>query len=177
MTTEELAILDQVEPPAIKEKPSLVKEDGTPTPAGWHFLQNKLSQPMDSKKRQGRGGMQFDYITARQVQDRLDECVGPGNWSTEYRLLHHNADRNIVVVECRLTIFNVTKADSGTNNNPDIDRYVPCKQSDYGAYTNEEGQSVKKNPAWEDEPFKAAYSDALKRAAVAWGVGRWLYND
>jgi ParB family transcriptional regulator, chromosome partitioning protein len=28
----------------------------------------------------------------------------------------------------------------------------------------------------ETEPAKAAYSDALKRAAVGFGVGRWLYE-
>ena len=176
MTTEELATREE-EQLVPKEKPQLIKEDGTPTPAGWHFIQRKLSQEMDSKQRQGRGNMQFSYITARQVQDRLDECVGPGNWSTEYRLLHHNAERNVVVVECRLTIFNVTKADSGTNNNPDIERYIKCQSGDFGAFIDEHGVLVKKNPGWEDEPFKAAYSDALKRAAVAWGVGRFLYND
>ena len=28
----------------------------------------------------------------------------------------------------------------------------------------------------EDEPLKAAYSDAFKRAAVQFGIGRWLYQ-
>ena len=54
-------------------------------------------------------------------------------------------------VECRLSVFNGatwhTKADCGYPNG-DHDK----------------------------EPLKGAYSDALKRAAVRWGIGRYLYS-
>lgn len=154
----------------------LVKEDGTPTPAGWRYIHAQLSEPMEFQLRDGRGGKKFKYIDARQVQDRLDEAVGPGNWSTKFKVLYHDPERNNIVVECQLTIFGVTKADTGSNNAPDIDRYVPAKQGDWGTTTDGEGRIVKINGSWEDQPFKAAYSDALKRAAVSWSIGRFLYD-
>ena len=50
-------------------------------------------------------------------------------------------------VECTLTIAGISKSDVG--------------------YPNRSG---------DEEPLKAAYSDATKRAAVQWGIGRWLYE-
>ena len=49
-------------------------------------------------------------------------------------------------IECTLTIAGISKSDVG--------------------YPNRSGG---------EEPLKAAYSDATKRAAVQWGIGRWLY--
>jgi hypothetical protein len=89
----------------------------------------------------------FRYIDARQVMDRLDEVVGPQNWHASFRTLSEEA----VAVECSLTVYGVTKCDAGYPNNPGSD--------------------------FEKEPFKAAYSDALKRAAVHFGLGRFLYDD
>jgi hypothetical protein len=40
----------------------------------------------------------LSYITARDVQNRLDGVVGPGNWSTSHRVL----DLDTAIVECRL---------------------------------------------------------------------------
>ena len=50
-------------------------------------------------------------------------------------------------IECTLTIAGISKSDVG--------------------YPNRSG---------DEEPLKAAYSDATKRAAVQWGIGRWLYE-
>ena len=70
----------------------------------------------------------------------------PGNWSTSFRVL----SREPWVVECTLTVCGVSRADVGYSNAPDSED--------------------------EAEPAKAAYSDALKRAAVSFGIGRWLYE-
>ena len=51
-------------------------------------------------------------------------------------------------IECTLTIAGISKSDVG--------------------YPNRSG---------DEEPLKAAYSDATKRAAVQWGIGRWLYEE
>lgn len=163
----------------VPAKEDLVRPDGTPTPEGWHYISLKLQQPMQTKSRRGRGGREFSYITARNVQDRLDDVVGPGNWSTHYVVLHHDPTKNVVVVQCTLTIFGVSKADVGTNNNPDIPEFIEARDRNGERITDPDTGEVRmvKNPAWEDEPFKAAYSDAFKRAGVGWGVGRWLYND
>ena len=87
------------------------------------------------------------YIDARDVMDRLDEVVGVGNWSDDYTPLPDGQ------VMCRLTVHlpeigTITKSDvGGESQQPD------------------EGDRV-----------KAAFSDALKRAAVKFGIGRYLYR-
>ena len=75
------------------------------------------------------------------------ESWGPANWSTSFRVLSHEP----WVVECTLTVCGACRADVGYSNAPDSED--------------------------ETEPAKAAYSDALKRAAVGFGVGRWLYDS
>jgi hypothetical protein len=55
-----------------------------------------------------------------------------------------------------LGIFGVWKWDAGYSNNPDAEP---------------------EDPQFEDEPLKAAVSDGLKRAAVQWGIGRFLYEN
>lgn len=36
------------------------------------------------KQRKGPGGMMLDYVDARYHYDRLDECVGPQNWQSQF---------------------------------------------------------------------------------------------
>lgn len=93
------------------------------------------------------------YIDARAVMDRLDAVVGPTNWQTSYVLL----DPAMKAVECSLSIrFTgdvwTTKCDVGYPN---------------------EGKDADNA---DKEPLKAAYSDALKRAAVQFGIGRYIYS-
>jgi len=130
----------------------LVSDDGTPTPAGWRKIGELFRRQMPSKTfTAGRRG-QFSYITARQVAARLDEVVGPGNWRTAFIVI----DREAHAVECTLSVYNVPRSDVGYPNNPDA----------------EPGDAQ-----FEHEPLKAAYSDAFKRAAVQWGIGRFLYGE
>ena len=92
-------------------------------------------------------GPGLKYITARTVMNRLDAVIGPENWWDEY-----TPQPNCVV--CRLTIRLpngdvITKSDAGGH-----------------AGMSDEG---------DDE--KSGYSDAFKRAAVKFGIGRHLYGD
>jgi hypothetical protein len=94
-----------------------------------------------------QGNWQIQYITARTVMNRLDEILGPANWWDEYR-----QQENCIV--CRLTVRLpdgqvITKEDAGGH----------AGMSDQG----------------DDE--KSAHSDAFKRAAVKFGIGRYLYRD
>ena len=132
-----------------KEQPPqpLSNPDGTPTREGWRKIGEMFQKPLAHKQRKGPGGMTFDYVTARQVAERLDRVIGPGNWQTTFQVL----DLEKHVVQCTLSVFSVIKADVGYPNEPDSDR--------------------------EKEPLKAAYSDAFKRAAVQFGIGRYLYGD
>jgi hypothetical protein len=86
------------------------------------------------------------YIDARLVQDRLDDVLGVENWQDEYLPLPEGG------VMCTLRVnFGgewIRKTDVGS----------PSEQPDTG------------------DRLKAAFSDALKRAAVKFGIGRYLYR-
>jgi hypothetical protein len=94
----------------------------------------------------GNRALAICYIDSRLVMDRLDEVVGVGNWDDAYEI---TADGSVV---CRLRVKIggewVTKSDVGS----------PSEQPDQG------------------DRLKAAFSDALKRAAVKFGVGRYIYR-
>jgi hypothetical protein len=86
------------------------------------------------------------YIDARRDQDRLDAVFGPGGWQSRFTVLP-----NLSVV-CTLLV----KADGAWVEKTDVGS--PSDQHDEGDRT------------------KAAFSDALKRAAVQLGIGRYLYS-
>lgn len=86
------------------------------------------------------------YVTARAIMNRLDEVCGPENWQASYR--HEGAG-----VMCSLSL-RIDRED-------DVPIWV----------TKEDGAEPT-----EFEPYKGAISGALKRAASAWGIGRYLYN-
>jgi hypothetical protein len=98
-------------------------------------------------KTRPQGGRQLQYITARTVMNRLDEVAGPESWWDEYQPLEHS-------VICRLTI----RLPDGT----------ALTKSDAGGYA---GMS----DSGDDD--KSGFSDAFKRAAVKFGIGRHLYGD
>src|SRR5262245_1141034 len=86
------------------------------------------------------------YVDARLIQDRLDDVLGPENWEDAYDLLPDGS----VMCRLRLKLGDqwITKIDVGS----------PSEQPDSG------------------DRLKAAFSDALKRAAVKYGIGRYLYR-
>lgn len=94
----------------------------------------------------GNRALVVAFVDARVIQDRLDEVVGAHNWQDRYHCLPDGA------VVCRLQIRLgeewITKHDVG-------------------------GQSEQPD---EGDRRKAAFSDALKRAAVKFGIGRYLYR-
>jgi hypothetical protein len=94
----------------------------------------------------GDRALALAYVDARVIQDRLDEVCGVAGWQDSYRVLPEGA----VVCRLRLKIGDqwITKVDVGS----------PSGQPDNGDRT------------------KAAFSDALKRAAVKFGIGRYLYR-
>jgi hypothetical protein len=98
-------------------------------------------------------GKPVAYIDARAVMDRLDEVVGGENWQDCYEVVR-DAQGKLLGVQCTLSVRVpgtaewITKADVGS----------PSAQPD------------------PSDQLKAAYSDALKRAAVKFGVGRYLYS-
>ncbi len=93
----------------------------------------------------GNRAMAVFFVDARAVQDRLDKVLGVLGWQDSYQLM---PDGSVV---CRLSVKVgdewVTKEDVGS----------PSEQPDAG------------------DRLKAGFSDSLKRAAVKFGVGRYLY--
>ncbi|HJT77367.1 MAG TPA: Rad52/Rad22 family DNA repair protein [Gemmataceae bacterium] len=94
----------------------------------------------------GNRALALAYVDARVIQDRLDEVLGVTGWQDDYECLPDGS----VVCRLRLKVGGewLTKVDVGG----------PSEQPDEG------------------DRRKAAFSDALKRAAVKFGVGRYLYR-
>lgn len=87
-------------------------------------------------------GQALAYIDARDVMDRLDEVVGPANWSDSYT--ETAKGRVIAVISINVDGQWVAKSDGAGD-------------------TDIEGD-------------KGGISDSFKRAAVKWGIGRYLYS-
>ena len=94
----------------------------------------------------GNRALALAYVDARVIQDRLDQVLGVEGWQDDYECLPDGS----VVCRLRLRLGEdwVTKVDVGS----------PSEQPDGG------------------DRLKAAFSDALKRAAVKFGIGRYLYR-
>lgn len=120
---------------------------------GADLLFRKLAAPFDETEVKfkpqavkGNRALALAYVDVRAVMDRLDAVLGPGDWQDDYTLLSDGS------VACRLSIRVgdrwVTKVDvGGTSEQPDG-----------------------------GDRMKSAFSDALKRTAVKFGIGRYLYR-
>lgn len=109
-----------------------------------------LAAPFDAKdlkQRPGRGGLTFTYADARAVAQRLDDVLGIEGWQFEVKV----ADPARSVVHGTLAAV--------------INGKTTIRQ-DFGY----------PNSAQDDEPLKSAASDALRRCAAQFGVGRSLYS-
>lgn len=100
--------------------------------------------------RQGRGGV-YQYVRWQDVADRMNEAFG-NLWSSE--VMSQDIFGNNIVVRVRVSVFN---ADTGTFS----------KQEGFGGAPNDERAEA-------GNPFKAAYSKALKDACKKWGLGLFL---
>lgn len=95
------------------------------------------------------GGREVAYVTARHGMNRLDEAVGPAFWSDHYEIFGQDG------VLCRLTV----SFDGGST------WVTKCGIGGYAGMQDAE----------DDE--KSAESSAFKRAAVKFGIGRYLYGN
>jgi hypothetical protein len=127
--------------------------DGLPSHPEVEAITRALAVPFDPSEVRfkpavvsGNRALALAYVDARVIQDRLDDVLGVAGWQDDYECL---ADGSVV---CRLRLKLgdtwVTKVDVGG----------PSEQPDGG------------------DRLKAAFSDALKRAAVKFGIGRYLYR-
>lgn len=92
-------------------------------------------------------GTALPFVTNRAIQTRLDSIFGPFGWRNEYQQWRGASQL------CGISIY--------------VER------------ENGKGEWVTKWDGAEDthvEPIKGGLSDSMKRAAVQWGIGRYLYE-
>lgn len=119
---------------------------------------NKLKEPFpekdiewrimrSGKNAKGIWAMCLAYITNRAIMDRLDDIVGPENWRNEFIPAPNGG------VLCGISIFYANRGEYGVW----ITKWDGAENTDI-------------------EAIKGGLSGAMKRAAVQWGMGRYLYN-
>jgi hypothetical protein len=123
------------------------------------FPADRVSWRVGSTTQDKKRGMALAYIDARDVQDRLDAVCGPENWQCRYS---HTQGKTV----CEIGI-NVR----GTSQQR-------LTQQDDGSILVDTLWVWKADGAGDTdfEAEKGALSDAFKRAAVRWGIGRYLYD-
>lgn len=116
-------------------------------------LAERLNEPFEATEVKwkaqvvrGNRALSVAYVDARLVEDRLDAIFGVDGWQDSYQVLPSNN----VICKLRVRIGEqwIEKCDVG-------------------------GQSDQPD---EGDRMKSAFSDALKRAAVKLGIGRYLYR-
>lgn len=118
------------------------------------FPPNKVSWRVGRMAKDGKKAVALAYIDARDVMQRLDDVCGPAGWQCKYS---HANGKTVCDIGIRVA-RNITVL---------------------GTPTHEGFEWVWKADGAGDsdiEAEKGALSDAFKRAAVRWGIGRYLYD-
>lgn len=102
----------------------------------------------------------YPYVSSRSVMDRLDEVLGIGNWQTTNLEMHSTKEKK----------YNKFKKE---------EEIVPLNGWTVGLVVRIEGEWITRYDGadlTDFESFKGGISGALKRAAVSFGIGRYLYR-
>lgn len=111
-----------------------------------------ISWRIGAKAQNNQSGLALAYIDARDVQDRLDEVCGADGWQCRYS---HAGAKTVCDIGIRVRVV------------APLDGNAPAESWVWKA--NGAGDT-------DVEQEKGALSDAFKRAAVMWGIGRYLYS-
>ena len=120
-------------------------------------VQIKLADPFEDSDIEWRlqhaneergSGIAVPYVTNRAIQNRLDKTVGISNWKNEFLPWHGDGKKSAQL--CGISIYFPERGEW-------ITKYDGAEDSDI-------------------EPVKGGLSDSMKRAAVQWGIGRYLYE-
>jgi hypothetical protein len=98
----------------------------------------------------GNRALAIAYIDVRDVMERLDDVVGPASWEDDYKLISAPNEKPSFLCRLRIRLGErwISKRDvGGCSDQPDA-----------------------------GDRIKSACSDALKRTAVKFGIGRYLYR-
>lgn len=129
------------------------EELGKPFPA------SDVSWKIQFTSRDKTKAMVVPYLDARAIADRLDSVVGQYNWKDEYAMWHCYTE---------------------TSKKPDKnDKHINSQLCTIYIYDDERKEWIGKTDGAENtdiEPVKGGLSDSLKRCAVKWNIGRYLYS-
>ncbi len=114
------------------------------------FAPDRISWRVGSTNADKTKGMALAYLDARDVQDRLDEVCGIEGWQCRFP---HAGVKTVCEIGILITA-------GGTLTGP---------HKEWVWKADGAGDS-------DIEAEKGALSDAFKRAAVKWGIGRYLYD-
>lgn len=103
--------------------------------------QKSVARQTGDPKARPTKGMMLPYVKNRAIMNRLDEVLGPENWTNSFKEHHVGT---ICTIGIRFNDEWIYKEDGADNTNI--------------------------------EPTKGGLSDSMKRAAVQFGIGRYLYN-
>ncbi len=118
------------------------------------FPPERISWRVGSTTQDKKRGMALAYIDARDVMARLDEVCGIGGWQCRYP---HANGKTVCEIGIRVRL------DDGPDMPPKPFHFEWVWKADGAGDTDFEAE-------------KGALSDAFKRAAVRWGIGRYLYD-
>ena len=112
------------------------------------FNDSDIEWRLQSTNREKTSGKAVPYVTNRAIQNRLDDVVEVDCWKNEYIPWHSDGKKASQI--CGISIYFADRKEW-------ITKYDGAEDSDI-------------------EPVKGGLSDSMKRAAVQWGVGRYLYQ-
>lgn len=119
------------------------------------FAADKISWRVGSTNGEKTKGLALAYIDARDVMERLDAVCSPAGWQCKYS---HANGKTVCDIGIKAPNSIGTMESTTTNSTEWIWKADGAGDSDV-------------------EAEKGALSDAFKRAAVRWGIGRYLYED
>lgn len=124
-------------------------------------MYNRLSEPFpqEMEKMINKGGVNLTYIPVSEVITRLNKVFGVDKWSYTIQKCERDAlDPDFVIAHVRIEYF--------------VTEFSTIVRDGIG------GQKIKRTKAGQildlGDEFKGAISDALKKAAQAFGVGLYL---
>ncbi len=116
------------------------------------FPSDRVAWKPQAVSRDKKRALAVAYIDARDVAQRLDDVVGPLNWQVDHKQIGDQIVTGLGIWDAEAGAF-VWKWDAG---------FV--------------GGADSESPDDQVKARKGTISDGLKRAAVLWGIGRYLYR-
>jgi hypothetical protein len=127
--------------------------------ASEHFDPEEIEFSVKATSRDRKRALMVAHLTARSVMDRLDDMVREGlleSWTSTFEVV----ERSVAKVQTR-------------DGEKEESRYAVIARIHLELPG---GKVLVKEDVGEGDTLKGAFSDALKRAAVHLGIGRYLYR-